>query len=326
MQELKVQITPALVTANYDTLKNYLEVEVAKYKVTVTADTVKDAKKLATELNAVTKGINAVKKSQLEILEAPVKEFKEQIAGLNLIVQNGRTEILNQVKVFEEKTLQDINDLIVTKEYQEYEVQELGEEYQGINFSDLILLGSITKGGSLTKKVSDEIETRIAKAKAVERSVEIRLLQLENECYKAGLRVPLSAEYIKEFLKAEDAVYKERLENLIKIELSRQTQADNRAQIEHDNEKQRLIDEATALKKQNEEVKEEVEALKEAPTVKKDTTPIAEAPEGKKTLRIALSFDVIVRENASEEKVLAKMRELLENAGIPALNKISIEG
>ena len=304
MKDLKVNITPALVTANFSTMKSYLEVEVARYEVEVAEHTVKDAKKLATELNAVTKAINSVKKEQLLILEAPVKLFKSQIAELNEIVQSGRIKILKQVQVYEEITLQRINDFIVEKEFEEYNIQDLGEEYHGIDFSDLVLLGSITKTGNLTKKVIDEIIARVSKAKSIERAVEIRLLQLENECYKAGLKSPLSPEYIKEFLRAEDSVYKERLERLIKIEIGRQSHAEA--------ELQTLKDEAKVVEKA-------VEAIK-------DPTPIAEAPEGKKTLRIAISFDIIVRENAPENKVLQKMRELLENAGIPKLNQIKIEG
>ena len=329
MKDLKVTITPALVTANFADLKIHLTTEVAKYDVEVFEHNVKDAKRLATELNAVTKGINAVKKEQLIILEAPAKKFKEQIAELNGIVQDGREKILVQVRGYEERTLQEINDLIVAKEIEEYQIQELGEEYHGINFSDLVLLGSITKTGNLTKKVIDEIEARIAKSKAVERAVEMRLLQLENECYKAGLKVPLSPEYIKEFLKAEDEVYSARLENLIRIELERQTKAEAKAKYDADLEAERLLKQAEQQKQRAIKAEEALEvAEKKAETVvepKKDTTPIAEAPEGKKTLRIALGFDIIVRAGATEDKVIAKMRELLENAGIPALNHIRIE-
>jgi len=329
MKDLKVTITPALVTANFDDLKSYLSVEVAKYDIEVKEDTVKDAKKLATELNAVTKGINAVKKEQLAILEAPAKKFKEQIAELNGIIQDGREKILVQVRGYEERTLQEINDLIVAKEMEEYQTQELSEEYHGINFSDLVLLGSITKTGNLTKKVIDEIVARVAKAKAVERAVEMRLLQLENECYKAGLKVPLSHEYIKEFLKAEDEVYHARLTHLISLELQRQEKAEAKAKFNADLEAERLLKQAEEQKKRAIKAEEALEvAEKKAETVveaKKDPTPIAEAPEGKKTLRIAIAFDIIVREGATDDKVLSKMRDLLNNAGIPSLNYIMVE-
>ena len=128
MNDLKVIITPAVVKANFGELKAYLEVEVSKYDIEVTEEKVKDAKKLASELNAVTKGINGVKKAQLEILEAPVKLFKSQIADLNDIVQSGRTKILSQVKIFEDKVLQEIAEAVIDKFNEEYKIQDLSED------------------------------------------------------------------------------------------------------------------------------------------------------------------------------------------------------
>jgi len=288
MKNLTVKITPAIVNANFKDLKVNLIEEVAKYDVEVFEHTVKDAKKLATELNAVTKGINEVKKTQLEILEAPVKLFKSQIAELNGIVQSGRGKILEQVKEFEDKILQQVNDLIVVKEMDEYQIQDLGEAYHGISFSDLVLLGSITKTGNLVKKVSDEIEARVSNAKQ---------RQKVDEAEAETKRLEREAEIQKR-------VNEQRLEDA-RIAEQRIINAKNTV----------VVPEAVA---------EQPETVAEAPEVVKEVQ--TDAPEGKKLLRINIGFEILVRENASEEKVLAKMRELLRSAGIPELNKIYIEG
>lgn len=328
-KELEVLITPAIVSANFEDLKAYLAVEVKKYEVTVEADTVKAAKKLATELNAVSKGINTVKKEQLEILEAPANQFKAHIAELNQIVQGGRSKILEQVKAFEDRTRESVEGLLCDLLLTEYEIQTLGQEYRTISIHDLILVSSITEKGNLTKKASDAVKERVTKEKAVEREVEIRLLQLSNECFLAGLKVPLSPEYIKDFLKAESDEYHHRLKALIAIELKRQADAEAKIITDTEAKAEQLRINADRERKLRIKAENKMEGLRESAKTPaepvKSSAPIAEAPEGKKTLRIALSFDIIVREHAPEEKVLAKMRDLLEKAGIPTLNSITIE-
>jgi len=307
-KDLLVTVTPAVVKANFEDIKNYLTVEVEKYDVVVTADTVKDAKKLAIELNAVTKQINEVKKAHLPELEAPAKAFKEQIAELNGIVQVGRGKILDQVRKFEEKTLEDITDLVRDLLLEEYEINGLENEYRNVTYTDLVLLGSMTATGKLTGKVKGEIRSRVMAAKYLQDAVEKRLLQLENECYKAGLRV--------------------RLENLIRIELDRQAEADKKAQAKHDEELQHEREKREQAERQAEELREQPLKLsgeqRVIPIEKEPQKPSIEAVEGKKVVGISIQFDVLVREGAQKEKVALKMRELLEAAGITNLNKIEV--
>lgn len=327
-KDLLVTVTPAVVKANFEDIKNYLTIEVEKYDVVVTADTVKDAKKLATELNAVTKQINEVKKAHLPELEAPAKAFKEQIAELNGIVQGGRGKILSQVQRFEEKTLEDITDLVRDLLLEEYEINGLENEYRNVTYTDLVLLGSMTATGKLTGKVKGEIRSRVMAAKYLQDAVEKRLLQLENECYKAGLRVPISAEYIKDFLKSPEIEYRNRLENLIRIELDRQAEADKKAQAKHDEELQHEREKREQAERQAEELREQPLKLsgeqRVIPIEKEPQKPSIEAVEGKKVVGISIQFDVLVREGAQKEKVALKMRELLEAAGITNLNKIEV--
>jgi len=291
MKDLIVNITPATVTANFEDLHAYLSIEVSKYDIKVTEEKVKDAKKLATELNSVSKGINDIKKKQLAILEAPAKEFKRQIAELNDIVQGGRTKILSQVKIFEDEVLQDINDLIVVKELDEYIIQDLSEDYYGVNFSDLILLGSVTKSGALTKKVNDEIVARVASAKQKQKLDE--------------------ADAEKEALRLEAEVNKR---------VAEQRERDIRAEADKkiDEAKESFVGELIDSFTRPTET-----PLKEQEAPIEDKIP---TPEGKKLLTIDISFNILVRESAQEDKVLLKMRELLSNAGIPELSKITIRG
>jgi len=290
MLELTTTITPALISANIDELKAYLEVEVSKYDIDVTEDKVKDAKKLATELNSVTKAINAVKKEKLLELEAPIKQFKSDIADLNDIVQSGRSKILSQVKIFEDKVLQEIAEAVIDKFNEEYKIQDLSEDYSGLPFKDLILLGSITKSGTLTKKVNDEIVARVATAKQKQKLDE--------------------AEAEKEALRLEAEVNKR---------VAEQRERDIKA------EAQKKIDEAKEVIQET-PIQEAPIRVTETP-LKEEVVlpPKEEAPEGKKILRIAISFDIKVREGAPEDKVLLKMRQLLESAGIPDLVSIGVK-
>lgn len=328
-KDLKVNITPAIVGGNFDEIKKYLTVEVAKYEIEVFEHTVKDAKKLSTELNAVKTAITTVKKNELEILEAPVKDFKEKIATLIKIVDDGRGKIADQVKVFEDKTKLEIKGLLEKYLSNAYEDNNVSKEYQTVTIDDLVILGSRTATGNLASKAMGPIDARVSTCHQLETAVKMRLLQLKNECYEAGLKVPLSPEYIKNFLKEPEDIYSERLAHLIKIELDRQVKAEE--QIIADNDK--IIEAKVKIgvaESQIETANSQPQTTitpSPIPEVKaKDVKPLKEAPEGKKTLRINISFDIIVREHAEDPKVLKKMREILQNAGIPELNKIEIEG
>lgn len=314
MKSLQVKITPAIVDANFSQLKTYLEKEVAEYEIEVTDKTVTDAKKLAIELNAVTTGINKVKKEQLAILEKPANIFKEQIAELNNIVQGGRGKILSQVKVFEDKTKETIKELLEATLEDENTAQNVGEDFRTATIDGLVILTSITKTGNLTNKAVTEIVARVATDRATESLVELRLLQLENECYKAGLKVPLSPEYIKDFLRADETRYKARLSHLISVELRREEEV-----------------EARAMEKANREAKAKAKA-EEAKTEEKPTptpTPAKTVPTPtptatQKALRITFDFDILVRQDATQEQVNKKMRDLLAKVGITNLNDLTI--
>ena len=292
MLELTTTITPALISANIDELKAYLEVEVSKYDIDVTEDKVKDAKKLATELNSVTKAINAVKKEKLLELEAPIKQFKSDIAELNDIVQSGRSKILSQVKIFEDEVLQEIKKLSDNKLHEEYSIQDVGEKYETATISDLVLLGSITKGGTLTKKVNDEIVARVASAKQK---------QKQDEAEAEVERLRLEAEVNKRVA--------EQRERDIRAKEEQKRLSDNQITYERD-----IVQQEAPIRVVETPLKEEV-AL----------PPKEVVEEGKKLLRIAINFDIKVREGAPEDKVLLKMRQLLESAGIPDLVSIGVK-
>ena len=331
MQELKVNVTPAIVSGNFEDLKNVLAVEVKKYDIEVAEETVKDAKKLATELNGVAKIINEVKKKELLILEAPVKDFKDKIKELIDIVQDGRGKITSQVKVFEDNKKVVIERLLLDLIDTTYSDLGVKDDFKSVLCDDLILLGNLTPSGNLTAKTIDVIELRVRMCGDLQNAVKMRLMQLENESYKAGLKVPLSVEYIKDFMKEPDEVYKQRLAELIEIELKRQADSVARSEAEAE----RLIQQANRQREQAEqrerdaviqaeqnEARLKAELLAEqnkpteAPQSENKPNVIDDAPEGKKTLRMAISFDVIVRSGADNAKASAKIEEMLKNAGL----------
>ena len=79
---IRIEAKPALLSVNFAELEKHLAKELEKYDVVVTGDTVKDAKALATELNATKKIIDTRRKDEVAKASEPVKQFDANMKKL----------------------------------------------------------------------------------------------------------------------------------------------------------------------------------------------------------------------------------------------------
>jgi hypothetical protein len=75
--------------------------------------------------------------------------------------------------------------------------------------------------------------------KGAENRTKMRLLELENQSYKAGLKAPLTRDHVATFLFATDEEYQQRLDAMLQSEVRRQEQAEAhlRAQMAQEQER-----------------------------------------------------------------------------------------
>lgn len=241
MQELiAVESRPAVLDVNFQEMKAHLQRELKKYDVVVTHDTVGDAKKLATELNQTANVIDQRRKDEVAQVSEPIRAFDANMRELVTLCKDGRQKILDQVKRFEDEARRRVSDLLHVHRdrlWAEYKVQP---EFRNANYDDLVLLTSMTAKGNLAKSAADKLEAYVRDDKEVQDRTGMRLLELENRSYKAGLSAPLTRDHVHRFLQADDETYERELLRILDAEILREEQAQQRMreQIEREQRQQ----------------------------------------------------------------------------------------
>lgn len=273
---IAVESQPALITVNFNEVKERLEAELKKYDVVVTADTLVDAKKLATELNKNASEFDKSRKEAVAKVSGPIKLFEGQMKELVAMCKSGRQKIIDQVKKFEDETKAKASELLYFRLSSEWEKQGVNAEFRSATCDDLIKLTALTKTGNLTSAAVKEIQSRVAANKQFQDQTEMRLLKLENESYKAGLSAPLTRAHVEAFLFEHEDMYQSRLAQVMESEINREKQAEEAM-------RQRIEREQAAKMKAKEEARQHGEAQKRGEAAyqqakaEAETTPPAQA-------------------------------------------------
>lgn len=287
---IKVQSAPAMINVNFAQVRESLANQLAKYDLVVTADTLADAKKLATELNKYATEFDKCRKAAVEQVSGPIKEFEAQMKELIAMCKDGRQKLIDQTQRFEEETLATIRDLLGETLGREWDAHSVSAEFRKSNIKDLVLLGSITSTGKLTAKVVNELKARATDDKAAENRIKMRLMELENASYRAGLKAPLTRAHVEVFLFAADDEYSQRLQAMMTSEIQRQEQAEAamRQQMELEQERNRQAQEAAEqrVREANERARqaelaaqEAAERAQQAAAQAQQPAPVEQAPQ-----------------------------------------------
>lgn len=327
--QLTVRTEPAVIEANFDALEKQLAKELENYNFVVTMDTVKDSKSRATELNKLKGEIDTKRKEVVGAASEPIKLFDARAKKLTGMCEEVRQGILEQVKRFEQNTLDLARHLL--SDYLEalYEKNGIREEFQTAEIGDLVKLTAVTKNEMLTKASREAVESRASQCMTAQQRVDLRLSQLENECYRAGLHSPLSREHVEGFLFADDDRYQHALEAVIKRELDRQAETERRAQEaakrQQEEEARKTQQEAERNAKQEAETAQKPEAASEAAApAQSEAEPAAAEPApitkpaapGQVSVTVNCTFVVEVPATVTDDAVVSSLRKKLEQAGI----------
>lgn len=332
--QFDVQATPAQINFNFDGVREYLEAELEKYEnVLVTIDTLPADKKLAQEIRAKARDISRLRIDTKNELSAPISDFEAKMKELEGMCKTLADSITNQVSKFEQIRLDNLTQQLMTLRDKLRTELNIEEVHFSAEFDDLIKLGSLTKTDNLTKSVREEMEQRVNKELQAQQRTEMRLLQLENECLKAGMDAPMTRQNVEAFLYTDDDTYNAQLSGLIQSELARQEQA----RIAHE---RRLQEEAARAQREA-----ETKALAEAQQIKEqekiaaqsETQPQPELqnyqpqPEPQPqpqtnavTKRVAAYFTVTVPSHVPNHAIENKLKRMLSDAGITSLTNIEV--
>lgn len=177
MQELIVKTTLPALEANFDIVKQQLIDGLKTYDVIITAETVKDGKTMAAEINAIKKAIKAQQIKALEDIMGPVDGFKDKIQELMNLADEARDKISAQVSAYEEKTKAEIQEKIRVFALTEIDNNELREPFFKIEILDLVKLGAVTKTGNLTTATMNMIKGRVVEQQTHQLQDDARIAQ-----------------------------------------------------------------------------------------------------------------------------------------------------
>ena len=157
MLEVITTQQPGLISLNYDEIKNNLEVELKKYDVVVTEETIKEGKELKATLNKVKKKVDDERKRIKKEYCQPLDVFEKQVKDLVAMLDTGYKKIDDQIKVFEE------NKKVERK-------KEIEEEYSTFEISKIVPLEKIFNpkwlNASCSKKAcTEELLDKISRIK-----------------------------------------------------------------------------------------------------------------------------------------------------------------
>jgi len=181
MELLKVETTLPTIKANFDVVKQQLIDGLKTYDVIITAETVKDGKAMASEINKIKKAIKDQEKKALEDILGPGNEFKEKIKELMDLAEEAREKITSQVTAYEEATKLEIQKKVKAFLTEEIEKAELRDPFFLVDSLDLVKLTAVTKTGNLTSATINAIKGRVADKKNLQLEEDARIAQEQKE-------------------------------------------------------------------------------------------------------------------------------------------------
>jgi hypothetical protein len=323
---IKITGAPAQLNANFDEVKAALEKELDKYRIVVTADTVSDAKKLATEMNKTATAIDKRRKDEVAAVSEPIKKFDEQMKELVTMCKDGRQDILDQVKKFEDETRAKAKELLGGYLIDCYTKHGIDIEFQTVVIDDLATLKAVTGTGRLASGAKKEVDARALTAKTLQDRKIMRLKDLEIASHRAGLSAPLTEDHVKPFLFAEDDIYRSELERIIAAETQRQVAAEEamRAKLKREEEQRKAEQETAAVTTNEPEPVREPEPMVETPSLH-ESSPVKSSGNGQKVgWVVTCEFEIETGPDATAEAIKANLRQVMKNAGITTLSSVGV--
>jgi hypothetical protein len=211
-----------------------------RFNYLVTTDNLKEVKLNNTELNASIKVIKDFGKKLVDLESEDINTFKSNIKEYCEKIDAKRKVRIEEIDVFENETKMLLSDLLINYILHQYDILNIRDEFKKVNVSDLVIISNITAKGALTKSVKDTLNMRLQICKSSQDKYDMRLLQLENICYKNGLETPLTLNHIQGIIYEDnDIIYLDKLTKLIDDEIERvvsikaqlQKKADDEAEL-----------------------------------------------------------------------------------------------
>lgn len=210
----------------HDSILESINKELAKKEynfVVTTEDDIKKAKKVMADLNKSKDIIDTFRKDKISVESVAIDLFKSNAKEYLALFDAKREEIKKKYEVSERKAKDKILKELSLYSEEFVKLQGIREEFKEVDIADLIIFGSVTPKGKLTGKAKEVIESRVMVCKSKQDKYDMRLMELKNKSYEAGLEAVLTITHVQGIISLDnDAEYQTRLNELISSELDRQ--------------------------------------------------------------------------------------------------------
>lgn len=261
LPELKVNHTPLVVTSNFPALRTWLNSELKKYEIEVTAETLPDAKRAMTELSALAKKLNQARIDYAKEFKKPITAWEEEAKTLFDSTTAAREKIATQTKKFDDETRALCNGLMTAFLGEEYERLEVRPDYQkGFEqIAALVGISHVTKTKALAKSGRDSIEGLAQNGRMAQEKSDGRMARVEADCRAAGVE-PLTREHVASFLDADDKTFSAKKESMIKAEVARLEAQKKKIRDEEEAKARAKVEAEEAARKQKEAADAKIKA------------------------------------------------------------------
>jgi len=318
---LAYDLVPAKVSTNSKAVRKALSVELEKYDVVVTADTLKGARTLAADLNKIKSSIDKRRKELKSELSAPAKLVDDELRELMNMCDEGRKKITSQIAAFDEKQAQKAKEKAQAALSSLYLEHGTIEEFRTGDPSRWAKASALTKTGKLTAAVRKEIE-EVAKADTERQDryhARIADLTRMSELYKISM--PLTEDDVAHILKIESTVeYNERVHEILRRTQEREERAAEVAKQEPVSPTPPPADSVPVPAEEDrlEAMKREFDAH--------EATETAHAPtDGRVPVQVTCTFSTSVKPGVSPEAIERELRKVMERAGITTLTSVTVD-
>lgn len=222
----EINTVPALIEFDFEATKLRLESRLEPFKTVVTEDTIVQAKAEKAEINKLKAAIDDARKIEAAKATASVRLFEDQMKALVKLCAEGYAHLNDQINKFEAVTKSKCLAFLRDDLLDAWESLGVDKEFRKGTVDHLALLGNCNDAGIPNKKTKKAVIDVAERDIHAQTKTALRLSQLEAECFKAGLKIPLSRVHVNGFLFASDEQYAEHLAELIAEEIERTKKAD----------------------------------------------------------------------------------------------------
>jgi len=315
MTALQIIHTPGFVRANLAELEERVIARLASYKgLVLTNEQIPESKKEAANLRKEKKELSVARIKLTKDNDAAIADVIGTLKRLESLYEEAADDLTAQARESESIRKTEARDTLLASLIAAWDASDVNQEHRTATINDLVTLTAVTIKGNPTAKVSAEIKCRAAADRANQDRTKMRLLELANQSYEAGLDAPLTRGHVEMFLFADDETYRSGIERIITTEIERQK-----------------VTEARVEQRQQQEAEAEQRRQAIAPPPEVAPAPAAEAapaatpvaPQANtRTVTIVCTFQTGVPAGASEAQVENSIKKQLEAKGFTSLSSV----